>query len=47
MHAVRYGAIVDRVVPRGQTRASTLVRDILLILAGTAVVSLLAQVSIP
>ena len=47
MHAVRYGAIVDRVVPRGQSRASTLVRDILLILAGTAVVSLLAQVSIP
>ena len=47
MHAVRYGAIVDRVVPRGQTRASTLVRDILLILAGTAVVSVLAQVSIP
>ncbi|MFM8827913.1 MAG: biotin transporter BioY [Actinomycetota bacterium] len=47
MHAVRYGAIVDRVVPRGQSRASTLVRDILLVLAGTAVVSLLAQVSIP
>ncbi|MGA0068474.1 MAG: biotin transporter BioY [Miltoncostaeaceae bacterium] len=47
MHAVRYGAIVDRVVPRGQTRSSTLVRDILLILAGTALVSLLAQVSIP
>lgn len=47
MHAVRYGAIVDRVVPRGHSRASTLVRDILLILAGTAVVSLLAQVSIP
>ena len=47
MHAVRYGAIVDRVVPRGQSRASALVRDILLILAGTAVVSLLAQVSIP
>jgi len=47
MHAVRYGAIVDRVIPRGQTRSSTLARDILLILAGTALVSLLAQVSIP
>jgi biotin transport system substrate-specific component len=47
MHAVRYGTIIDRVVPRGQSRAGTLTRDILLILAGTAFVSLLAQISIP
>ncbi len=47
MHAVRYGTIVDRVVPRGQGRSGTLVRDIILVLAGTGLVSLLAQVSIP
>lgn len=47
MYAVRYGTIVDRVVPRGQSKAGTLTRDIILILAGTAFVSLLAQVSIP
>ena len=47
MHAVRYGTIVDRVVPRGQSRSTTLFRDIVLVLAGTALVSLLAQVAIP
>ena len=47
MHAVRYGTIIDRVVPRGQSKAGTLTRDILLILAGTAFVALLAQISIP
>lgn len=47
MHAVRYGTIVDRIVPRGQTRSSTLVRDVILVLAGTGLVSVLAQVAIP
>lgn len=47
MHAVRYGTMVDRVVPRGRTRSSAVTRDVLLVLAGTAMVGLLAQVSIP
>ena len=47
MHAVRYGTIADRVMPRGATRSSAAVRDVILILAGTALVALLAQVSIP
>lgn len=47
MHAVRFGTIADRVVPRGDSRANTLVRDIILVLAGTGLVSVLAQVSIP
>lgn len=47
MHAARYGTIIDRVVPTGRTRSSTLVRDIILVLSGTALVSLLAQISIP
>jgi len=47
MHAVRYGTIIDRVVPHSESRANTLVRNVLLVLAGTIFVSLLAQVSIP
>ena len=47
MHAVRYGTIVDRVVPRSQSRAAEFVRNALLVIAGTALVALLAQVSIP
>ena len=47
MHAVRYGTIADRVVPRGHTRASALTRDIVMVLAGTALVAVLAQISIP
>ena len=47
MHAVRYGTIIDRVVPHSESRANTLVRNALLVLAGTIFVSLLAQISIP
>lgn len=47
MHAVRYGTIADRVVPHGQTRAAAVARDVILVVAGTALVSVLAQVSIP
>lgn len=47
MHAVRYGTIADRMVPRGHTRASALTRDIVMVLAGTALVAVLAQISIP
>ncbi len=47
MHAARYGTIVDRVVPRSQSRSTELLRDVLLVLAGTGLVAGLAQVSIP
>jgi biotin transport system substrate-specific component len=47
MHAVRYGAIADRVVPRGESRTSTLIRDVLLVLTGAGLVSVLAQIAIP
>jgi len=47
MHAVRYGTIVDRVVPHSESRSSALVRNALLVVAGTIFVSLLAQISIP
>ena len=47
MHAVRYGTIIDRVVPHSESRANTFVRNALLVLAGTIFVSLLAQISIP
>ena len=47
MHAARFGTIADRLVPRSESRAATLTWDLVLVLAGTALVSLLAQVSIP
>lgn len=47
MHAARIGTIADRIVPRSESRAATLTWDLVLVLAGTALVSLLAQVSIP
>ena len=47
MQAARYGTIVDRVLPRPEARSSALVRDLVLILCGTAIVSGLAQISIP
>ncbi len=47
MHAVRYGTIADRVVPRAEGRSSALVRDLILVLCGTGLVAGLAQVSIP
>lgn len=47
MHAVRYGTIIDRVVPHSESRANAAVRNALLVLAGTIFVALLAQISIP
>lgn len=47
MHAVRYGTIVDRIVPRAEGRSSALLRDLVLVLCGTGLVAGLAQVSIP
>ena len=47
MHAARFGTIADRLVTRSESRAATLTWDLVLVLAGTALVSLLAQVSIP
>ncbi|MSO43851.1 MAG: biotin transporter BioY [Thermoleophilia bacterium] len=39
--------MVDRVVPQGGTKINAMVRDIVLVLAGTGVVAGLAQISIP
>ena len=47
MHAVRYGTIVDRIVPRAEGRSSALLRDLVLVLCGTGLVAGLAQVAIP
>lgn len=47
MQSARYGTIVDRVIPHSQTRTNEMLRDLVLVLCGTALVSGLAQVSIP
>ncbi|MBJ7243491.1 MAG: biotin transporter BioY [Solirubrobacteraceae bacterium] len=47
METARYGTIVDRVIPHSGTRSTEIVRDLVLVLCGTALVSGLAQVSIP
>lgn len=47
MHALRYGTIVDRIVPRAEGRSSALLRDLVLVLCGTGLVAGLAQVAIP
>ena len=47
METARYGTIVDRVIPHSQTRTNEMLRDLVLVLCGTALVSGLAQVSIP
>jgi len=47
MHTARYGTIADRLMPRSQERSVALLRDLVLVLAGTALVAGLAQISIP
>ncbi len=47
MQSARYGTIADRVIPRPQERSNAIIRDLVLVLGGTALVAGLAQISIP
>jgi biotin transport system substrate-specific component len=47
METARYGTIVDRLIPHSQTRSNEILRDLALVVGGTALVAGLAQISIP
>jgi biotin transport system substrate-specific component len=47
MQAARYGTIIDRVIPHSASRSNELVRDLVLVVCGGALVAGLAQISIP
>ncbi len=47
MHAVRYGTLVDNVLPPVRERHLAIVRDVVLIACGVGLVAACAQISIP